>query len=326
MTSLADFEEFAESIKGKWEPNKIESAVAKKWPNSKDQAAYYKWSADQFFKSLEPPRPSMPMAELLPKIASTNYNNAAETDLLKRAINSGSDCGYLPFGTYINGDLYRVVLRTNALVNHSNPTTGQTLLPPWFLVVNTEPTLKSTSGHQKIPSDETDDTSSTSFSAFQLGQLEYFYGKDVSDPEQEDYWIYTGFCAVIGFTMSGRANGIYLIYDFYQFDPCSGMNSDRQEKSYDEDLWGYLPHSDVQFSCAKVIGEGGIAGLSQDFQFKISDIIPHEVGLARAVRTSLNTIVGAGIPVSEFESTRGSKHSAERPEEDESPTKKLHGL
>jgi hypothetical protein len=155
--------------------------------------------------------------------------------------------------------------------------------------------------------------------------VEYFYGDNVSDPAQGGYWEDTGFCAVISFTSSGRTSGIYFIYDFYQVDKCAAMNTDHKERNFDKQLWGLLPKSQARFSCAKVAKEENITNLAQDFQFQLSEVINHEVGLVRAVLTLQNIIIRAEIPVITAESSGVMKRALEAPDEnDDSPTKKLH--
>ena len=249
-----------------------------------------------------PPRPPVPTADLLQLIGKTNINSESQRDGLKSAISSGFLPAYLPFGTYVNGDLYRVVVDTHALVTHTNSSTTRPLLPPYILGVNTNAPSNST--HQKLASNESDDALTGGFTCIQLGQVECFYGADALDPVQCDCWEYTGFCAVISFTSSGRASGIYFIYDFYQVDKCAGMNTDRKERNFDKQLWGLLPNSQVQFSCAKVAEEKDITNLTQDFQFQLSEVSNHEVGLVRAVLTSQNTIIRAEIPVAATEFAR----------------------
>lgn len=312
MPTDQKFEEFEkENFEKVLSIQEIRAAMQQKSTEQTDQDAWYEWCLRTAFSHLRVARPPIPVPELLLLITKTNFNNSSDVKLLKEAINSGSERGKLSFGRCFD-DHYRTALRTKGLINKAKPIPDRLILPSEYVGVNREAPVELT--HQQFVSDESDESSSPGFVSYQLGQVEQFEGEDL-DAEDFGHWQYTGFCAVIQFSTTGDATGIYLLYDFYQIDECSGFNLQLKNEHFPK-CRGYLDGYEKPFWCAKIVDGKDIGSLSQGFVFALEDIDYHRVQLTRVVQTSLGTIIRAEVP-----SSKDSKPSPGAFEEmDQSPS------
>jgi hypothetical protein len=331
-----DFEKFHQSIKGLWKGRDIDAAINQRWTFAEERSAFYGWAQAQVVQRSTKHPPAVSAQDLIQLIISSNFNNQSHREAVARAVQPvkyGSVREYLPVGMEANGETYRMLRRTDALTTQSTASVNRELLPPYILGVNTDlPLHPSTLAHDKensgesAISNETDGSPIGGFTFFQLGQLERFCGTDVSDPDQRYAWEYTGFGVVVRLTPSGRAEGVYIIFDFYPEDPeMSDMS--RKIRSSDSVIWGWLPNSEieaVQFSCAMIADR--ITDLSQDYNLRFSHFERHQVEIVRAVLASNNTIIRATIPKTRAASASPNKRGRETSsggEEDQSPVKKV---
>ena len=98
----------------------------------------------------------------------------------------------------------------------SEASTTCSLLPCYILGVapGVRIVLQEEPPDESVALNETDDNQDGGFTFYQLGKVQHFCGEDLNDPEDENTWYGFGFGAVIKFTLSGRAGGIYLLFDF----------------------------------------------------------------------------------------------------------------
>ena len=313
-----DFEEFLQSTKGLWKCRDIDAAVNQRWTSAEDRIAYYKWAQATVLQRSTKHPPAMPAQELIQLITSSNFNNESHREAVAQAVQPVKWGSVLPVGMEANGETYRALRRTDALTTQSTAPINRELLPPYILGVNTDlpshpsnPTHEQENSGESAISNETDDSRIGGFTFFQLGQLERFCGTDVSDPDQRHAWEYTGFGIVVRLTPSGRAEGVYIIFDFYPEDPeMSDMS--RKIRSSDSVIWGWLPNSEieaVQFSCAMIADR--ITDLSQDYKLKFSHLERHQVEIVRAALASNNTVICATIPKTQTAPTSPNKRGRE---------------
>lgn len=298
-----DFEEFRKSIKGLWKGSDISAAVNQRWTADKDRIAFYEWMQVKETRSSAKASPAIPAKDLLCLVNTTNFNIKSDREAVARAVKTlqyGSLSEYLPVGREDNGEIYRLLRRTDALTTQSTIPVSRELLPSYILGVNTN--LPSKLTHEKensgesVLSNETDDLLIGGFTFFQVGKLERFCGMDASDPGQHHAWEDTGFGVVVRLTPSGSAAGVYIIFDFYPEYPELGDRT-RKTRSSDDVIWGWLPNSEIsamQFSCAMIADR--ITDLSATYKLRFSDYERHQVEIVRAVLGSNNTIIRATIP------------------------------
>lgn len=103
---------------------------------------------------------------------------------------------------------------------------------------------------ESTQSGESDDSEETGWVFHQLGYLEFVESdsEDLSELGDQDMeWIRTGYNVVLRFSNTGKANGVYIIFDWY---PTNAWGN--RVAVEDDSTWGYLPGHHKRVSCGKI--------------------------------------------------------------------------
>lgn len=308
MPTEQEFEAF-DAYLDSADPYMAKELLEQNWPEPDDQLAYAVWKTPRILAEnrrakeearLRSPSPPFVPQGLLQMISATNFNIASELDALEEEICGASD-KYLPLGVDVNGEQYRIRIDIDALVCRSRTKISRPLHPEYLLGVNTHIPLHHGQAHVKESSEESNISNESDFLdtkgcvCLQLGEVMVHLTTDLQ--ESLPYGR-TGFAAVVRITRTGRADGIYLLYDFYQRDDETDFNLEREVRT--DGRWGILGDrtSDDRFSFAKVADAADIPNLSLDFKLQLSDISKHEVQIVRVVQAANGTLIPAEIPSS----------------------------
>ncbi|KAH6649593.1 hypothetical protein F5144DRAFT_479257 [Chaetomium tenue] len=218
------------------------------------------------------------------------------------------------------------------------------LLSPWILGVNLTvkpcqprcdgPGNLSEISTRSVESADTD-ADAPGFTFFQLGDLQYTgrtnrrEGPWLDGDEEKAYsscgggWAETGFVVVARLNPSGRADGIYVVYDMYRDIGARrnpGYKSAKETKIIDSWWWGEPPTAYWQgipsykirkdkFSCAKLAPN--FSSLGKDYQVVWTEKTKYPVELVRAKRLGDGWIVRTTIDEKIWPSTAREGSSTE---------------
>ncbi|KAF4624809.1 hypothetical protein G7Y89_g13359 [Cudoniella acicularis] len=183
MNTESEFRAFDDSISHLWRGSELVVAIEKRWLDKADRNAFYQWKIDKM--RLRRSRQAIPPEKILPMLLETNFNDASEREELERAVNSGVEQVYLPLGVDSNGQIYRILRGTNALITYSTKSFSRPLFPSYILGVNTNPVAPASENKEdskeNAKSNESDESEASGFVFFQLGMVESFTGTDIAE-------------------------------------------------------------------------------------------------------------------------------------------------
>jgi len=302
-SKIEEFEGFEHRVK-KSRIQDVESYGKLLWqvfPDNIDRRKYRDWWAARQEKPAKIERqPPLSPSEYLLKLQNADYSDTSElTWLHDRYLHRNRPVPVIGTSRDIT---YKVTLGQRLQPRESCENTKDTrhLLLHNVLGINdnVEPNLDETLRRRLNPSlseesteiTNSDDYNQDAFHVFhQIGALMYYDGDYNKDPgaamADKSRWKDTGF-AVVSDVTSGRARGVWIVYDFFPVD--EDISGDRYH--VDDSLdWGWLPNhegeddpTDDQFSVAKIADS--LADLGPEYELKLEHMLRHEPEIVHAVR------------------------------------------
>ena len=273
--------------------------MIKRLPDREERRAYHEWFQKPMRMLLNGScEICLSPQEVFDKLQNARYNHMPSV-LDLQDLNLLQNRPVMIVG-HSRGILYKVYLCSRLRPTKPSPDNRE-LMPDNILGINdnVEPNLKLTRrqrrnmalSEESTSSAESDDYDRTAFHIFhQFGTLMYYTGNFEEDGvvtamNNSTEWADTGF-AIVSDVTTGSARGVWLIYDFWPYDP---LSTDRDHLQGDDD-WGWLPNhegdddeNDVQFSSAKVADS--LNDLGRDYELKLEHKLTHEPELVNVVTT-----------------------------------------
>lgn len=202
------------------------------------------------------------------------------------------------------GDFYRITLHPSALLpDDPRPPHSRPLVSDNGLGVNINvqpPDINPRDSHLPEKStvvNESDDSDNGGFIFHQFGILETCSGEEEDLQTLEDSgkaeWMRNRFVAAMRIDWIGRANGIYILFDFYDLDDCAGTRYPKIQGSN----WDDLGDRPGKVSCANIaVPTSSLDCIFFDlFCSRKLSIMLHAVEIVRAVHSPQGTMIRATI-------------------------------
>ena len=273
--------------------------------------AYFFWAGKPLFNMVEAKQSYCPSREeFFGRLLSTNYHLGNELLALEDFC-SGANMPVMLLG-HERGIEYKLIPGNRLQPHKINWSDTRPMMPDNVLGVNfnVEPRTVSTGmlgrrrrnmnlSEESTQSTESDDYNANEFQILhQIGSVMYYDGhfsnvKGSSAENDPKMWQDTGYVLVSDVT-SGKPKGVWLAFDFFPYE----CVADERIHITSDLGWGYLPDpkgyswedddsdDDHDDQCSFVKIADSLQDLDRDFEFKMEQLVGHEVELVPVVEAA----------------------------------------